>query len=182
MLASAFQLSSSTPRSHVSNINAESPRPNKFDSDKSSSPSSNFDRVLSRRPLLKAVPTRFLWNTDMENLTSSLTERRLRQVIEVMEQQPSCSIQDLAAKVSLSPTHLQRLFKRQTGFQLGGLLVERRLQKAAELLTVSNLSIKEIAHAVGYGHHSSFVRAFQRRFAQAPRQYRLHPSAKSMGA
>lgn len=131
---------------------------------------------------MKAGPTHFLWNTDLEHLTSSLTERRLRQVVEVIGQEPWSSIQDLAVKVSLSPAHLQRLFKRQTGIQLGGLLVERRLQKAAELLTLSNLSIKEIAHAVGYGHHSSFVRAFQRRFAQAPRQYRLHPNAKSIGA
>jgi len=128
------------------------------------------------------VSTHFLWNKELEHLGSTLTERRLRQVVEVIELEPSCSIQDLAVKVALSPAHLQRLFKRQTGIQLGGLLVERRLQKAAELLTVSNLSIKEIAHAVGYGHHSSFVRAFQRRFAQAPRQYRLHPSAKSIGA
>jgi transcriptional regulator GlxA family with amidase domain len=131
---------------------------------------------------LKAGPSHFPRNTDLERLSSSLTERRLRQVVDVIELEPWCSIQDLAVKVSLSPAHLQRLFKRQTGIQLGGLLVERRLQKAAELLTWSNLSIKEIAHAVGYGHHSSFVRAFQRRFAQAPRQYRLRPSAKSIGA
>ncbi len=119
---------------------------------------------------------------DLEHLSSSLTERRLRQVVEVIELEPSCSIRDLAVKVALSPAHLQRLFKRQTGMQLGGLLVERRLRKAAELLTISNLPIKEIAHAVGYGHHSSFVRAFQRRFGQAPKQYRLHPGAKSVGA
>jgi AraC family transcriptional regulator len=146
------------------------------------SPSRKLDRVLIQETLLKAVPTPFLWNTDLEHLTSSLTERRLRQVVDVMEQEPCSSIQDLAVKVCLSPAHLQRLFKRQTGIQLGGLLAELRLQKAAELLTVSNLSIKEIAHAVGYGHHSSFVRAFQRRFAQAPRQYRLHPSAKTVSA
>jgi AraC family transcriptional regulator len=131
---------------------------------------------------LKPVSTHFLWNKDLLHLSSTLTERRLRQVVEVIELEPACSIQDLAVRVSLSPAHLQRIFKRQTGIQLGGLLVERRLQKAAELLTLSNLSIKEIAHTVGYGHHSSFVRAFQRRFAQAPRQYRLRPSAKSIGA
>ena len=131
--------------------------------------------------LVETVSTHFVWNSDLEHLNSTLTERRLLQVLEVIELEPSCSIQDLAFRVSLSPAHLQRLFKRQTGFQLGGLLAERRLRKAAELLTVSNLSIKEIAHAVGYGHHSSFVRAFQRRFAQAPRQYRLRPSAKGIG-
>jgi transcriptional regulator GlxA family with amidase domain len=109
-------------------------------------------------------------------------ERRLRQVIEMIESEPSCSIRELALKVSLSPAHLQRLFKQQTGTQLGGVVVERRLQKAAELLTISNLSIKEIAHAVGYKHHSSFVRAFQRRFAQAPKHYRRQPDARGASA
>jgi transcriptional regulator GlxA family with amidase domain len=104
--------------------------------------------------------------------TPHLQERRLRQVVEMIEQEPACSIRQLALKVSLSPAHLQRLFKQQTGAQLGSLVAERRLQKAAQLLTISNLSIKEIAHAVGYRHHSSFVRAFQRRFAQAPKEYR----------
>jgi transcriptional regulator GlxA family with amidase domain len=105
-------------------------------------------------------------------LAPAIQERRLRQVVEMIESEPSYSISDLALRVSLSPAHLQRLFKQQTGTLLGSLVVERRLQKAARLLTVTNLSIKEIANAVGYGHHSSFVRAFQRRFAQAPKHYR----------
>jgi transcriptional regulator GlxA family with amidase domain len=102
-------------------------------------------------------------------------ERRLRRVVEMIEAEPSCTIRTLARKVLLSPAHLQRLFKQQTGEQLGSLIAERRLQKAAQLLTSSNSSIKEIAHTVGYKHHSSFVRAFQRRFAQAPKRYRSQP-------
>jgi transcriptional regulator GlxA family with amidase domain len=105
-------------------------------------------------------------------LPIDVQERRLRQVVEMIEAEPASSIAHLAMHVSLSPAHLQRLFKRQTGLQLGGLVAERRLQKAAELLIRTNLSIKEIAHAVGYRHHSSFVRAFQRRFSQAPKHYR----------
>lgn len=121
----------------------------------------------------------FIWDAKPKDSTGAppgstiqVQERRLRQVIEMIESEPSFSIRDLASKVSLSPAHLQRLFKRQTGSQLGSLVAERRLQKAAQLLTLSNLSIKEVAHAVGYRHHSSFVRAFQRRFARAPKHYR----------
>jgi transcriptional regulator GlxA family with amidase domain len=125
--------------------------------------------------------SRYVW-TDSEASPAStpqVRERRLRQVVEMIETKPSCSIRELALKVSLSPAHLQRLFKQQTGTQLGSLVAERRLQKAAELLTISNLSIKEIAHEVGYRHHSSFVRAFQRRFAQAPKYYRRQPDTPS---
>ncbi|MBV9770488.1 MAG: helix-turn-helix transcriptional regulator [Bryobacterales bacterium] len=104
-------------------------------------------------------------------------ETRLRQVVEIIETEPSCSIRDLALRVSLSPEHLQRLFKRQTGARLGGLIVELKLSRAAQLLGESNLSIKEIAHSVGYKHHSSFGRAFHRRFAVAPNHYRRPPLA-----
>jgi transcriptional regulator GlxA family with amidase domain len=130
---------------------------------------------------MKPPPIHFIWKPDPDGVSSAATpqvqERRLRQVVEMIESEPSCSIRDLALRVSLSPAHLQRLFKQQTGTQLGSLVAERRLQKAAQLLTISNLSIKEIAHTVGYRHHSSFVRAFQRRFALAPKQYRYRPEA-----
>ncbi len=130
---------------------------------------------------MEPLSTRFGWNPEPDSSTSTSTlqvqERRVRQVVETIESEPSCSIRDLASKVALSPAHLQRLFKHETGAQLGSLLAERRLQRAAELLTVSNLSIKEIAHSVGYRHHSSFVRAFQRRFAQAPKHFRYQPEA-----
>jgi AraC-like DNA-binding protein len=99
-------------------------------------------------------------------------EARVRKILEMAESGVPYTIRDLAAQFSLSPSHLQRLFKRQTGVCLGEWLNEQRLQKAARLLTNSYLSIKEITHTVGYEHPSSFIRAFERRFAHAPKRYR----------
>jgi transcriptional regulator GlxA family with amidase domain len=126
---------------------------------------------------MKALPvsgnSQFNTYADVSSIPlEAIKERRLRQVVDMIDSEPACSIRDLATKVALSPTHLQRLFKRETGIHLGNLVAERRLQEAARLLTVSNLSVKEIAHSVGYRHHSSFVRAFQRRFSKAPKHYR----------
>jgi AraC-like DNA-binding protein len=105
-------------------------------------------------------------------LKSLLGERRLNKVLQMIESQPACSVSELAIEVQLSPAHLQRLFKQKTGKHLSDLIGEHRLQKAARLLSSSDLPIKEIAHEVGYEHHSSFVRAFQRRFEQSPKYYR----------
>ena len=105
-------------------------------------------------------------------LARDLHDQRLRRVLEMIESEPSRNVTELAEVVHLSPAHLQRLFKRQAGIQIGGLVAEYRLQKAARLISATRLSIKEIAHAVGYTHYSSFVRAFQRRFDRAPRRYR----------
>jgi len=91
----------------------------------------------------------------------------------MIEAEPSCSVSELALEVHVTPTHLQRLFKQKVGVRISDLIGEHRLQKAAHLLRVSDLPIKEIAHVVGYEHHSSFVRAFQRHFSQSPKRYRL---------
>jgi AraC-like DNA-binding protein len=48
----------------------------------------------------------------------------------------------------------------------------------AYLLSNSYLSIKEITHAIGYEHTSSFIRAFERRFLQAPARYRKQNKRK----
>jgi len=82
------------------------------------------------------------------------------------------TIRDLALEFRLSPSYLQRLFKHQTGVCMGEWLNEKRLQRAAHLLASSYMSVKEIAHTIGYEHASSFIRAFERRFTQAPARYR----------
>lgn len=99
-------------------------------------------------------------------------EHRIRKILKLIESEPARSIQELAAEFKLSHSHLQHLFKQQTGMQLGHLLLEQRLLRAAYLLENSTMSVKEIAYMVGYEHTSSFTRAFERRFTVPPRNYR----------
>lgn len=104
-------------------------------------------------------------------------ERRLRKVLERIEIGPPRSVSELAREVHLSPAHLQRLFKQQTGVHISDLISESRLQLAAHRLSTTDMEVKEIAYLAGYQHHSSFVRAFQRRFRQSPKDYRRPPAA-----
>jgi len=106
-------------------------------------------------------------------------ERRVLRMVEMVESANTFAIRDFAAEFRLSPSYLQRLFKHETGICLGEWLSEKRLQRAAYLLSNSYLSIKEITHAVGYEHTSSFVRAFERRFLQAPARYRKQSENKN---
>ena len=115
-------------------------------------------------------------------LKDSSLERRVLRILEMVEAGTTFAIRDLAAEFHLSPAYLQRLFKHETGICMGEWLSEQRLQRAAYLLSNSYLSIKEITHAVGYEHTSSFVRAFERRFAQAPARYRKHCESKYRAA
>ena len=104
-------------------------------------------------------------------------ERRLQKVLQSIESHLPHTVRELAEQVHLSPAHLQRLFKNETGVHISDLLCERRLAMAAKLLTTTDMEIKEVAYIVGYGHHSSFVRAFNRRFGQSPKVFRRHSAA-----
>lgn len=104
-------------------------------------------------------------------------ERRLQKALQSIEAHLPHTVRELAEQVHLSPAHLQRLFKNETGVHISDLLCERRLAMAARLLTTTDMEIKEVAYVVGYGHHSSFVRAFHRRFGESPKAFRRHSAA-----
>lgn len=97
---------------------------------------------------------------------------RIHKVLESLEDDPATSVQELATLVNLSSSRLGHLFKLQMGVDLSHFVVNERLEKAAELLRQTELSIKEIAARVGYQHSSSFDRGFQNKFGVPPADFR----------
>lgn len=97
---------------------------------------------------------------------------RIRKVLQFVEKDPSRTIVDLARLVNLSSSRLGHLFRLQTGVDLHSFVRNSRLQKAAQLLQDTELSIKEIAALTGYQHASSFDRGFEKKFGAPPALYR----------
>ena len=117
--------------------------------------------------------------SNADPLLANVREGRILVIVAMIESDCACTMADLARKFNLSESHLQHLFKQETGLRLGHVLTEKRLQTAAALLAQTSLRIKEIAAAVGYGHTSSFTRAFEQRFAKAPQAYRKEKRARN---
>lgn len=79
---------------------------------------------------------------------------------------------DLAGGSGVSAGHLAELFTRQVGVPPQRYLLERRLERAAELLAGSDLPITTIALDVGFGSGPHFSRAFRAVMRCSPRDYR----------
>jgi two-component system response regulator YesN len=105
-------------------------------------------------------------------MKSMILDERVQGILQMIKSGTTFAVSDLAIKFHLSSSYLRRLFKRQTGASIRELLNDQKLQRAAKLLANSNMSVKEIAYSVGYGHTSSFIRAFERCFTRAPARYR----------
>lgn len=83
-----------------------------------------------------------------------------------------CSLTQVAARLRVSPSHLNRLIERETGQSFTAHERAARMTLAATLLQTTTLSVKEVAAHVGYSHASSFDRWFRRTFAATPGEYR----------
>lgn len=81
-------------------------------------------------------------------------------------------IDDLANRLGYSSSQVRRRFKQCFGLSPSTYRDILRLEKAARLLALTPHSVATIAVQCGYRNHSAFSRAFQRHFAQSPRQFR----------
>ena len=82
------------------------------------------------------------------------------------------ALSGMAGVASLSPYHFSRQFKRSTGLSPHQYVIERRLERARDLLSQTELPVGDVASAVGFTHQSHLARHFRRRFGVAPSSLR----------
>jgi AraC family transcriptional regulator len=76
---------------------------------------------------------------------------------------------DVAARVGgISPTHLARIFRSQTGFGLHEWRLQLRLRTALDRLDCSGGALSSLAIELGFASHSHFTVAFRRVFGVPP--------------
>ena len=83
------------------------------------------------------------------------------------------STDELAERVGICPRQLQRLFKRCFGAAPSQFAMQRRMQRARQLLHQTQMSITEVGIALGFVSLSHFSRCYMRAFGRQPRQDRL---------
>lgn len=81
-------------------------------------------------------------------------------------------ITDLVKACGSSDDHLRILFRNAYGCLPGSYRQARRLEVAQRWLRESELSVKEIAHRLGYAHATAFSAAFRAGTGLSPRQAR----------
>jgi len=92
----------------------------------------------------------------------------------ILEQQPEelASMERLAAELNLSPTHFHRLFREHTGLSPYQYHLQLRINRAKEMLHGTNLSIKQIAAALGFENPYHFSKTFKKKTGMSPSKWR----------
>lgn len=121
---------------------------------------------------------RFRGNLDIapsEVAVTSLDESLIRRAIETVEKyiaDGEFGIEQLAAEVGLSKTHLNRKIQGIAGMTPLQFIRNIRLKRAAQLLRDSQYNISEIAYMTGFNTIKYFNKHFKEEFNMTPTQYR----------
>ncbi len=82
------------------------------------------------------------------------------------------SLDDVSRVVNISPYYFSKIFKEDSGQSFIEYLTNIRMDKAKELLTESNYSMKEICSMCGYTDPNYFSRSFKKNVGVTPTEYK----------
>jgi len=82
------------------------------------------------------------------------------------------SVQYIADELNVSPGYLSGLLKTLTGQSTQQFIHDKLLEKAKEKLSTTDLSVSEIAYALGFEHPQSFSKLFKTKTKLSPLEFR----------
>ena len=92
------------------------------------------------------------------------------------------SLDDIARRVASSRRQLQRAYSEIGNTTFRSHLTSVRMDRAAELLERRSVTVREVAHRVGYRQPAQFAKAFRREKGLAPSDFRAAGGMQRLAA
>ena len=118
----------------------------------------------------------FRWVTQYRHIVAvnHQGDELLDRVIYYMNEhlQTQLRLEDVASHFHYSVSHFSMLFKEKTGMSPIRYFLHMKVQKACELIELSNLKLNEVANILGFEEPAYFTRIFTNVMGTTPSQYR----------
>jgi len=134
-----------------------------------------ISRLIRNRELIreKYMTQNFMVEVSTSNLSKDDEFIiKLRQLLEDNLAESDFNVKKLSSDLNISTTHLYRKLKALTGLSPVEFIRAFKLQKACEMLSNTNNSIKEIGYGLGFNNLSYFVKCFREQFDVTPSAFR----------
>jgi AraC family transcriptional regulator len=106
--------------------------------------------------------------------SSNFSARQKDRILELIEDSLSenLTLESLADTVGMSQFHFLRQFKMQFGLTPHAFVIQKRIERAKEMLRQDNVAMKAIALDCGFSDQSHFCRTFHRLVGVTPTKFR----------
>jgi AraC-like DNA-binding protein len=134
---------------------------------------SRTSAALHTRPRLNALAS-LRQRTPTAQARGGLPPGAMRRVREYVDLHlgESMDLAELASIAGLSVFHFARQFKQSVGVTPHHFLVQRRVERAQDMLARTDLAVSEIAVAAGFSDQSHLSRHFRQLLGTTPREFR----------
>lgn len=135
------------------------------------------EQLLKDRKMFRERVWQQTEDTETDNYEQYLVKKdvqfleKIHQVIEENLDNSDFNIDTIAANIGLSRSAFFKKLKSLTGLAPVDLVKEIRLNKSLELMRNTDLSISEIAFAVGFKDSGYYSKCFRKKYNQTPREY-----------
>ena len=105
---------------------------------------------------------------------NSVEQEFLQKVIQLVEENmdnPDFGVDMLSRKVAMSAPVLYKKIKAVSKMSVNDFVKSLRLKKAAQLLKEKQMTVYEVAYAVGYNDRKYFSQEFKKQFGKTPSEY-----------
>ena len=129
---------------------------------------------FSHQIIAEPVPDKTTAETVEDSFVNSVDKEFLEKVMLLIEDHmddPEFGVAMLAKKVAMSQPILYKKLKAVTDMSVNDFIKSLRLKKAAQLLHQKDLTVYEIAYAVGYNDRKYFSQEFKKQFGKTPSEF-----------
>jgi AraC family transcriptional regulator len=114
-----------------------------------------------------------LTNGDVLQARHSLSQRRLKRVLEFIEENLSSdlSLDEIAAVAGLGLSQCKLLFRQATGLPIHQYVIRCRVERAAWLLRQGKMPISQVALEAGFAHQSHMALHMRRVLGTSPKAF-----------
>ena len=134
-----------------------------------------FDKAQIEDCLRKAL---HLENNDIRAETDARTPFQIQFSVWLKNHyMDDISLEQAADAMGMSAFYFSRLFRTAYNQTFLEYLIEHRMERAAELLRMTDIPVREIAHRVGYADANYFSKVFKRHTGETPTLYRQKNTA-----
>lgn len=113
-----------------------------------------------------------------DNERQSVYEKYIEKAVEYIRfnSEKKTTVSDVAAYLQIDRSYLSRVFNEYMGISIKKYIYNYHMDIGKSFLAYSNLSIKEIAAAIGYEDPLDFTKAFHRTYGMSPTKWRQQNS------
>lgn len=105
---------------------------------------------------------------------SAVTSKAIRYIQSHLYEK--CTLQQIAKAIPLSPEYLSAVFRRETGLTVTEFTLQEKINEAASILELGELTVTQVSDLMGFCNTSYFCRVFKARKGVPPSAFRRNGS------